>query len=138
MTHRGYFLGDLDLRELVGHDGRWFVLLSDLTYMDVDPQTGVERWRWTAHAGTLTDFASIPRPFWAFFPPHGKHTRAAVIHDDLCALGHLGMSPLDSREVHDLFKRMLESCGCAWWTVRVLWQGVRKGGPRFDAAAIGV
>lgn len=29
----------------------------------------------------ITDFASIPRIFWAILPPIGKYGKAAVIHD---------------------------------------------------------
>lgn len=32
-----------------------------------------------------TDFASTPRFLWAFFPPYGKYTEAAVLHDYLYA-----------------------------------------------------
>lgn len=120
---RGHFVGDLDLRELVGHNGRWFALLSDLTFVDVDGTA------YTAVAGSLTNFASIPRGLWAIFPPYGKHTRAAVIHDDLCI-----RQPLPSRQVHDLFKRMLEACGCSRLTVLLMWRAVRLGGPRFAGA----
>ena len=31
--------------------------------------------------GFMTDFASIPRPLWAFLPRWGKYGNAAVIHD---------------------------------------------------------
>ncbi|MHC4498620.1 MAG: DUF1353 domain-containing protein [Planctomycetota bacterium] len=34
-------------------------------------------------AGFITDFASVPRLFWAFFPTWGKYGNAAVIHDYL-------------------------------------------------------
>jgi len=33
--------------------------------------------------GFITDFASIPRPFWIIFPPDGEYTAAAVVHDFL-------------------------------------------------------
>jgi len=33
--------------------------------------------------GTKTDFASIPRFLWTFFPPIGKYTQSAVLHDFL-------------------------------------------------------
>ena len=32
----------------------------------------------------LTDGASVPRPFWGFFPPWGRYGQAAVLHDWLC------------------------------------------------------
>jgi len=33
--------------------------------------------------GFTTDFASVPRIFWAFIAPWGRHTYAAVVHDYL-------------------------------------------------------
>ena len=33
--------------------------------------------------GFVTDFASIPRPFWSLFPPDGEYAYAAIIHDYL-------------------------------------------------------
>ena len=37
-------------------------------------------------AGTKTDFASVPRWLWWFFPPMGRWNRAALVHDYLCNL----------------------------------------------------
>lgn len=34
--------------------------------------------------GFITDFASVPRIFWSVFPPFGKYTKCAVLHDRLC------------------------------------------------------
>lgn len=34
-----------------------------------------------------TDFASVPRPFWFWISPWGRHGRAAVLHDFLYQLG---------------------------------------------------
>ena len=31
--------------------------------------------------GFMTDFASVPRPLWAFLPRWGKYGNTAVIHD---------------------------------------------------------
>ena len=36
-------------------------------------------------AGFVTDFATIPQFLWGIFPPTGKYTKAAVIHDYLTA-----------------------------------------------------
>lgn len=33
--------------------------------------------------GFVTDFASIPRPFWILFPKWGRYGNAAVVHDFL-------------------------------------------------------
>ncbi len=36
------------------------------------------------YKGFITDFASVPRIFWAIFPPYGPHYgKAAVLHDAL-------------------------------------------------------
>lgn len=34
-------------------------------------------------AGTITDLASVPRPLWVIFPPHGEYAKAAIVHDYL-------------------------------------------------------
>jgi hypothetical protein len=35
----------------------------------------------------VTDFASVPRPFWFVISPWGRHGRAAIVHDFLYQLG---------------------------------------------------
>lgn len=35
------------------------------------------------NVGYVTDFASVPKWLWSFFPPIGKYNRAALIHDYL-------------------------------------------------------
>lgn len=123
VKHVAHFAGRLELYELAGHQGRWFCLLADLTYVDDDGR------RYTAPAGTMTDFASIPRPLWSLVPTYGKHTKAAVIHDHLCTERRW-----HSRKVHDLFGRMLKTCGCSWLVRTGMHRMVRLFGPRFEGA----
>lgn len=59
-------------------DGKYWVLYQPLEYRD--PTTGMVI---TAPRGFATDLASVPRMFWAVFPPCGQYTPAAVIHDYL-------------------------------------------------------
>ncbi len=33
--------------------------------------------------GFITDLASVPKMFWTIFPPFGKYTPAAIVHDFL-------------------------------------------------------
>lgn len=75
-----FFIPNDDLVvENVG-DRKWKVV-APLTYMfSVD---GIEQ-AITVPVGYVTDFASVPRLFWVLFPPDGKYTKAAVIHDYLC------------------------------------------------------
>jgi Protein of unknown function (DUF1353) len=55
-----------------------------MTYrlLDTDPSEVA-----TAPPGFKTDFASVPRPFWFWIAPWGRHGRAAIVHDFLYQLG---------------------------------------------------
>lgn len=59
-------------------DGEYWVLGNDLVFPIRD--TGQ---RIVVPRGFVTDFASVPRIFWTFFPKHGEYTRAAIVHDFL-------------------------------------------------------
>ena len=50
-------------------------------------QPGLLRMEVEVPAGFLTDFASIPRPFWSVLPPYGPWRRAAIVHDYLYSVG---------------------------------------------------
>jgi hypothetical protein len=59
-------------------DGRTWVLRSEFGY-DVGAEGSNDQI--TIPVGFQTDFASIPRPFWAVLPKWGTYGNAAVIHD---------------------------------------------------------
>ena len=59
-------------------DGEYWVLGSELVF--TIRETGQ---RIVVPRGFVTDFASVPRIFWTFFPKHGEYTRAAIVHDYL-------------------------------------------------------
>lgn len=59
-------------------DGEYWVLANDLVF--AIRETGQ---RIVVPRGFVTDFASVPRVFWTFFPKHGEYTRAAIVHDFL-------------------------------------------------------
>lgn len=59
-------------------DGEYWVLGNDLVF--TIRHTGQ---RIVVPRGFVTDFASVPRIFWTFFPKHGEYTRAAIVHDYL-------------------------------------------------------
>ncbi|NND81643.1 MAG: DUF1353 domain-containing protein [Gammaproteobacteria bacterium] len=55
------------------------MLLADMTYTLGTTDISV-----TVPKGFVTDFASVPKSLWSFgLTPHGRHSRAAVIHDYL-------------------------------------------------------
>ena len=59
-------------------DGKYWVLQEPLEY--IQPNTNQ---RFVVPRGFVTDLASVPRLFWTVFPPCGKYTTAAVLHDYL-------------------------------------------------------
>jgi hypothetical protein len=59
-------------------DGKFWFLHEDLEYELL--KTGIVI---TVPTGFVTDFASVPRPVWAVFPPWGKYGPPAVVHDFL-------------------------------------------------------
>lgn len=120
MRRRGRFEGRVAVHQLIGHGGQWFCTMEDLVYVDEDG------FRYTAPAGTLTDFASVPRAVWWIWPKNGRHSPAAVIHDHQCTERRF-----DSATVHALYRRALRACGCAWVTQAGQWLAVRLFGPRF-------
>ena len=75
------FTTPADLRML---DHYHWELLADFEYhVGEYPSAEVIR----VPAGTITDLASVPRPLWALFPPHGRYAKAAIVHDYLYARG---------------------------------------------------
>jgi hypothetical protein len=59
-------------------DGDYWFLIADLHYELRDTGAIV-----TVPAGFVTDFASIPRPFWSILPKWGKYGPPSVVHDFL-------------------------------------------------------
>ena len=55
-----------------------WVLLQPLEYRIKDINEII-----TVPRGFVTDFASVPRAFCHILTPHGKHSRAAIVHDYL-------------------------------------------------------
>ena len=86
--------------------------------------------------GFRTDFASVPRIFWAIISPVDKHGKAAVLHDYLYAEGlykrkrcdEIFLEAMDVLGVNDTKKYimyyMVRLFGWyAWWKCR---RGIRK------------
>ena len=73
--------------------------------------------------GFNTDFASIPRPLWAFLPRCGKYANAAVIHD------YLYWEQSRSRKESDaILLEGMEILQVRWITRYTIYWGVRAGG----------
>jgi len=70
--------------------------------------------------GTHTDLASVPRPLWAFVPPFGKYTFAAVIHDYLYEHGLKTKSFADKE-----FRYIMDASGVAKHRARIMYTSVK-------------
>jgi hypothetical protein len=76
--------------------------------------------------GFVTDFASIPRAFWALLPPDGLYAYPAILHD------YLYWDQKGSRADADLTLRYaMEEFKVGRPTIETIYRGVRVGG---DAA----
>lgn len=73
--------------------------------------------------GFVTDFASVPQFFWAFEPPGGPATKAAVVHDYLYKTRARTRAECDG-----IFREALGVVGVASWKRAILWASVRAGG----------
>lgn len=69
-----------ELRVKVLDNGATYELLDEFTYY-MDGKNDI---RIKVEEGFITDFASVPRIFWSIYPPFGKYSKSAVLHDRLC------------------------------------------------------
>ena len=70
--------------------------------------------------GFVTDFATIPRILWPIFPPYGRHTKAAILHD------YLYTSCTCSRRQSDkIFREAMKKDGVGWLRRGIMWAAVR-------------
>lgn len=97
-------------------DGRRWYLKAPLIWED-------EHGRVEVPAGFLNDFASVPRFFWWFISPWGKHGRAAVIHD-----WKYWIRDCERAEADGLFRRIMKHSGQILAIRFVMWAMVRAFG----------
>jgi hypothetical protein len=75
-------------------------------------------------AGTITDFASVPRSLWAIFPPINWYAPAAILHDYMYH-NHNGRT---RKEVDGIFLEAMNVLGNGFAkqvTARILYTAVR-------------
>jgi hypothetical protein len=91
------------------------------------PNPGQERFRRVdVPVGFITDFASIPAPFWPLLPPDGEYTYAAVVHDYL-----YWDQGRPREEADEILKFGMEDLGVPRWKIEAIYGAVRVfgGGP---------
>ena len=104
-------------------DGRTWVLRKDFSY-DVGKENSGETIR--VPAGFITDFVSVPRLFWVFFPRWGKYGNAAVVHDYL-----YWVQPAEypRKRADEIFlEGMRDALGVDTKKAKLLYYSVRAGG----------
>jgi len=76
----------------------------------------------TVEKGFMTDFASVPRIFWAIISPIDTHAKAAVIHD-YCYY----YAPYNRKISDQIFHEALKVLNVPPWKVWCMYRGVRIG-----------
>lgn len=113
------FRQPLDVR--LRADGRW-ELLQDLTYL-----CELSGKAYTVPAGTITDFASVPRLPMVYLLAGNTAHLAAVVHD------HLYQSAQEPKQVADrVFAEIMDRTGIAGWRRDLMLMGVIVGGQDYE------
>jgi hypothetical protein len=100
-------------------DNHDWVLFSDLAYHVGDSDIII-----TIPKGFVTDFASIPRPFWsAGLSPNGKYSKAAIVHDYL-----YWVQGCTRRQADNILMIAMKESGVDAATRTAIYEGVRLGG----------
>lgn len=104
--------------------GRWR-LTEPFAYFDDEGDYGT----WIdVPAGFVTDFASVPRLLWPFYPKTGSYAKAAVVHDWLYFAGYIrGVGPVTRSYADAVFKRAMEDLGVPYVRRHLMWLAVRAG-----------
>lgn len=112
----------LPLRMELKENGRRALLLAPFVFRDwkdaLNPGFEIE-----VPAGFQTDFNSVPRGLWNFFPPW-EYPEAGVVHDYL----YVTPGSITRREADAVHRRILELKGCSRWKRWAAWLGIRTFG----------
>ena len=102
------------LEPLEDDDKRWYTR-SDL-------HLTIGKLKITIPSGFVTDLASVPRAFWSFFPPFGKYTTAAIIHDFLYSTKNV--YGINKTIADKIFYKIMILSGTPKWKAKVMYYGV--------------
>ncbi len=100
-------------------DNHDWVLFANLDY-----RVGESAITITVPKGFVTDFASIPQPFWsAGLSPNGKYSKAAIVHDYL-----YWTQGCTRRQADNILLIAMKESGVDVSTRTAIYEGVRLGG----------
>jgi hypothetical protein len=106
------FYTDLEVEYV---DGDNWLLVAPLSYDDVKLNKGV-----IVPAGFVTDFASVPRGLWNFFPKAGPCAPAAVVHDFMYRFAIYDKATADL-----MFLHAMEDLKIGWISRQLIYRAVR-------------
>jgi hypothetical protein len=113
---------ETDLLLTPNEDGKTWTLKQELVY-----ETDIG-YKIVVPAGFVTDLASVPRLLWLLWPPFGKYTRAAVIHDWLYDLHRKGGKHYSRCYADAVLIESMRDCTVRERDIACIWLGVRLGG----------
>jgi Protein of unknown function (DUF1353) len=119
----GRFVGVVVAR-WIEQDGvdRDMELVQPFEYVDMNGK------RWSVPTGAVINGASIPQGLWIFGSPYtGDYRRASVVHDYYCTVR---TEPWE--QVHRMFFEASVDGGLSVISAKVMYSGVRLGGPRWE------
>lgn len=122
------FTDPLNVQQIANSDS--WMLLRDLRYYIDTPEGEAVH----VKAEFVTDFASIPQPFWSVIGhPAGRYAAAAVVHDHLYRIHTIQTADGESRickraEADRIFSQAMAVLGVARWRRKAMWAAVRVGG----------
>ena len=97
-------------------DGRKQELFQNYVYE-------INGYRITVPKGFITDLASVPRSFWAIFPPFGRYTPAAVIHDFLYS--EYNTTGINRTLSDKIFLHIMKELGVGFLKRKAMYKAVR-------------
>jgi hypothetical protein len=108
----GHFVNELDVRWEKCDKVTVWKILSEFSYIRTNGDII------KVPVGFETDMASIPRIFWAIFPPTGEYSKAAVIHDYVLDSG------MEFQDANNLMKECMNCSGVHPVTKRAIYLAV--------------
>lgn len=115
-----FLQGDVNVKQI---DAKQWQLMEPVVYAGRDKP-------FTVPSGFRTDFASVPTVFVWLIPRYGVYTKAAILHDYLCAT-----RPVSRKDADGIFRRALRELGVSVLRRWIMWAAVRAGGHWSGAGA---
>lgn len=116
-----FIQGKVSVEEI---DEKYWLLLEPVIYQGA-------KQNFTVPAGFTTDFASVPTAFTWLIPRYGVYTKAAVLHDYLCA-----EKPVNRSDADGIFRRAMRELEVSFLRRWMMWAAVRAG-CKFESAGFG-